>query len=115
MASHHGTYKDDRELLPQDSETIKKCIELHDKMEKGLKVSCGHDFWEKAQKMHYGEVIHCGRCNQFFVKTKVLVWLTEGHYWHHTTKVKDRHITYGTNHLDTTVYVPYSVRVTREG
>lgn len=113
--SHTGTYRDPNGLLPTDEEVIKKCIEVNTKIqEQGLKVHCGHDFWEKAQKMEYGEVVHCTRCNQFFVKTKVLVWLTANCYNSFAKKPKDRTTVYGSNHLADTIYVPYPIRMTSE-
>ena len=112
--SDYGTYKDTKGLLPTDPEVIKACIETNKEIQfKRLKISCGHDFWEIAKLADFGEVVHCKRCNQFFVKAKVLVWLTDDCYASFTTKNPKR--SYGTNNLESVTYVPYPVQMTSEG
>ena len=34
---------------------------------KGGTVSCGHDFWDKAKEIDFGDTILCSQCSQYFV------------------------------------------------
>jgi len=103
-----GTYQDKNHLLPRDNDTefIKDAIERKKYRNKGGKQSCGHDFWERAKEMEFGEVVFCRRCSQFFAKIKVLPWLTQ-HTYH-----KDYDPAFGENHIDGVWYAPVEPRVT---
>jgi len=48
------------------------------KVEKGGVISCGHDFWEHAKDIPYGDIILCTRCYQYFVKMNGLPWWNDG-------------------------------------
>ena len=41
----------------------------------GGTVCCGHDFWDEAKKLDYGDVILCGQCNTYYAKIKHMPWL----------------------------------------
>ena len=68
---------------------------------------CGHDFWEQAKKMDFGDIILCNRCNVYYAKIKHLPWIVEEKLgW--DNKVVGHH----TNHLDGCWFTPVTARVT---
>ena len=68
---------------------------------------CGHDFWEQAKTMEFGDIIMCNRCHVYYAKIKHLPWITEKKAW-----MKNEIYGYGTNHLDGAWFTPVSARVT---
>jgi hypothetical protein len=102
----NGTYRDENKLLvdSRDEELIKEAIERQEYKDKGGKISCGHDFWEK--EIDFGDVVFCTRCKQFFVKMKVLPWLTKHNYNHNDN------VSYGTNHCEGNWFAPVPPRIT---
>lgn len=103
--SDTGTYKDTKGLLKATEEELKEIYKRNQDVKNGLKVSCGHDFWDK--KIEPGEVVLCKRCNMFFAKIRILPWVTV-----HELAYEKGKFVYGTNHLDYECYVPVPVRLT---
>ena len=97
-------YKNLKNLLPKhnETETIKKAIEVEQKKRKGLTISCGHDFWEKD--IEFGETVLCTRCHQYFAKIRVMPWMSRNDY--------DFGTFYDVNHYDDIWYVPVQPRMT---
>lgn len=62
--------------------------------DKGGSISCGHDFWEQARKMEFGDVVLCHRCNQYFAKIRHMPWVVKKTEW-----LSSKVTGYGTNHL----------------
>ena len=71
---------------------------------------CGHDFWETAKTLDYGDVIMCNRCHVYYAKIKHLPWLVEekGYGTYRSREAKGYH----TNHLGGAWFVPVPARVT---
>lgn len=93
---------------PKLSPTILRDVAaMQQYVDEGGTVHCGHDFWGRAEKAEYGDLLLCGACHRYYAKVKHLPWVTlEGR-------------TPRTNHLpriegDTqSWYAPVEVRVTR--
>jgi phage terminase large subunit GpA-like protein len=68
---------------------------------------CGHDFWEQAKTMEFGDIIMCNRCHCYYAKIKHLPWLVENKVWM-TNEIRG----YSTNHLSGCWFAPVSARVT---
>jgi hypothetical protein len=106
----NGTYKDPKKLMAYEgrdgAEVIKEAIERQKYKDKGGKISCGHDFWDKDVEL--GEVVFCNRCKQFFARIACLPWLTRNKY----SFDKNAEYHYGTNHLEGKWFTPIEARVT---
>ena len=67
-------------IKPNYSEAIKSA-------ESSVPIRCRHEesFWEQIEKMDYGDVILCHRCNQYFTKIKTMPRIVrERTVWHDT-------------------------------
>ena len=105
LVSDKGTYKNSKKLLPtsKDQEALASAVQQQEAINKGRSICCGHDFWEK--EIDYGEVVMCHRCYQFYVKIKVLPWISQ----------RNLDGGYNTNHLEYDMYAPITPRITRCG
>lgn len=66
--------------------------------DKGGSISCGHDFWEQARKMEFGDVVLCNQCHQYFAKIRHMPWITLRYKWLEP-KTPANLQSIGTNHL----------------
>jgi hypothetical protein len=68
---------------------------------------CGHDFWEEAKKLTFGDVVLCNRCHTYYAIIKHLPWVVEGHNVSETYSLPPH-----TNHLSDRFLMPLTARVT---
>ena len=95
-------------------EMIQQIIDRQHYKDGGGKISCGHDFWERAKQASPGDVVLCTACFQYFVKTKGFPWVVEGG---HLDIEKRLPVKPKIAHQDAVIsdgvcYVPVTVRVT---
>lgn len=77
------------------------------------RIFCGHDFWEQAKLLDYGDVILCQRCGQYFTKIKHLMWvIREKEVLNPTPQVKKMFVKPKQNHQNRDVWVRVPVRIT---
>ena len=93
---------------PNMAEAVKNNRRIGESMAtRGPFPCCGHDFWEQAKTMEFGDVIMCNRCHTYYAKIKHLPWLVEKKEW-----LGPKVVGYHTNHLDGAWFAPVSARVT---
>lgn len=92
---------------PLDPNIIRKIAKRQRYLDSGGRVHCSHDFWDRAKKAEYGDLLLCGRCQRYFAKIKHLPWVCV-----------EKRSTPSTNHLpgakDSVIawFTPVEVRVT---
>ena len=63
---------------------------------------CGHDFWDTARTMDYGDVVLCQRCQVYYAKIKNMPWVvkpSKDFHWRGSRLVSLVFGTFHTNHL----------------
>jgi len=75
---HTYTEKEIREAqlkMEEYYQSNKKASHDRQKSHNERHIYCGHDFWDKAREMEYGQVIKCESCNQWFVIMRECVYI----------------------------------------
>lgn len=91
----------------------KRAIERQEYKNKGGKICCGHDFWDK--QVEIGQIVMCTRCAQYFIKASALPWLVASTIEYPPSFNVEPSEKYDSNHLETTTFwYPIDIRMTKE-